>query len=186
MRIISGKFKSRRLVSPPPSIARPTSDRARESLFNILKSLKVDLNKGTYVLDAFAGSGALGLEALSRGAGHITFIEKNQQAAQTIKTNINNLMAEDQCTVVVGDALRPPKAPRPMTLIFLDPPYDQHIEMSCLDALYNQGWINEETLIILETSTKREINLPAFMKLIDQRRYGAALISFITLQHRGS
>ncbi len=130
-------------------------------------------------MDAFAGSGTLGLEALSRGAAHVTFLEKNPHAISVLKENIALLGVSSQCSVMMGDAINPPKAPQPMNLVFLDPPYDQAIEEPCLTALHNQGWINSETLIILETSAKRPLRLPTRAALIDQRRYGAALVSFL-------
>lgn len=184
MRIIAGKFKSRKLVSPPTDSTRPTSDRARESIFNIINSLGSHHLAGAFVLDGFAGSGGLGLEALSRGAAHVIFMEKNLLTARTIHENIANLGVESQCIVIVADATQPPKAPQPMTLIFLDPPYDQHVEDTILLALHHQGWVNAQTLIVLETSTKRPLNLPQNISLIDQRRYGAALISFIKLENK--
>lgn len=180
MRIIAGKFRRRTLL-PPPATTRPTSDRARESIFNIIHSLGNNIIEGTFVLDAFAGSGALGLEALSRGAAHATFLEKSPQAVHTLKENITNLGIAPQCAVIMGDATRPPQAPQPMNLVFLDPPYAEVVEDSCLTALYNQGWIQPQTLIVLETSAKRALNLPSSATLIDQRRYGAALVSFLNL-----
>lgn len=179
MRIIAGKFRSRKLLSPPSTTTRPTSDRARESIFNIINSLNKDKLEDTLVLDAFAGSGALGLEALSRGAAHITFLEKNPHAIHTLKENIALLGISPQCSVITGDTTKPPKAPYPMDLVFLDPPYDQILEEPCLIALHDQGWINSETLIVLETSAKRALSLPTTGALIDQRRYGAALVSFL-------
>ena len=178
MRIIAGKFRHRKLLPPPPT-TRPTSDRARESIFNIIYSLDATTMEGAFILDAFAGSGALGFEALSRGAAHVTFLEKNPQAARILKENIANLDVGSYCSLIVGDATKPPEAPHPATLIFLDPPYDQVPETPCLIALQNQGWIEAKTLIILETSAKRALNLPPNVALIDQRRYGAALISFL-------
>ena len=178
MRIISGKFKSRKLISPSTNLTRPTSDRARESMFNIIQSLKQAFFEDTSVLDAFAGSGALGFEALSRGAKHVTFIENNPQTAKTIKENIANFHSEPYCTLIVGDATKPPKARHPMHLVFLDPPYNLHSEDVCLLVLQEQGWINNETLIILETSQKGTLKLPPNVQLIDQRRYGAALVTF--------
>jgi 16S rRNA (guanine966-N2)-methyltransferase len=178
MRIISGKFRHRKLLPPPPT-TRPTSDRARESIFNIIYSLGTTTIEGTSVLDAFAGSGALGFEALSRGAAHVTFLEKNPQTAHILKENIANLDVTSRCSLIVGDAITPPKALHPVSFIFLDPPYDQVLETPCLIALQNQSWIEAKTLIILETSAKRALSLPSNATLIDQRRYGAALISFL-------
>lgn len=179
MRIIAGKFRSRKLL-PPPSTTRPTSDRARESIFNIINSLgKIKLD-GARVLDAFAGSGALGFEALSRGAAHVTFLEKNPHTISVLKENIALLNVPSQCSVILGDAINLPKAAHSVSLVFLDPPYDQAMEEPCLTALRSQGWITLETLIVLETSAKRAVNLPTKAALIDQRRYGAALVSFLT------
>ena len=180
MRIISGKFKSRKLISPPTNSTRPTSDRARESIFNIINSLQHGLIAGAQVLDACAGTGALGLEALSRGAAFVTFIEKDRRTAQTIKANISMFNADTQCKVIESDVLKVPKSVHPMDLLFFDPPYDQIIEDPCLTFLHDQGWINDQTLIILETSAKRELQLPPKSNLISQRRYGVALISFLT------
>jgi 16S rRNA (guanine966-N2)-methyltransferase len=179
MRIISGKFKSLKLISPPTSSTRPTSDRAREAIFNIINSLQVDALQGARVLDAFAGTGALGLEALSRGASHIVFMESNPLTARTIKENCVKMRADAQCTIIIGDATKPPKSPQPMNLVFLDPPYDQRLEEDCIQALKNQGWVNTQTLIVLEISAKMAPQLPPEVNIIDQRRYGAALISFI-------
>jgi 16S rRNA (guanine966-N2)-methyltransferase len=180
MRIIAGKFRRRTLLTPPAEV-RPTSDRARESLFNVIYSLEDSPLEGASVLDAFAGSGALGLEALSRGAAHVTFLEKNPRVARTLTENIVNLGVGPQCAVMVSDATKPPKAPHPVSLVFLDPPYDQIVEGPCLAALHHQGWIQAHTLIVLETSAKRALSLPQQAALIDQRRYGAALISFLRL-----
>lgn len=179
MRIIAGKYKNHGILSPPTPATRPTSDRARESIFNIINSLDRDLLVGGFVLDAFAGSGALGLEALSRGASQVTFMESNPKSFQTLQANIAKLKAESHCKPLLVDVLKPPRAPQPMNIVFLDPPYDQRVETPCLGALNAQGWIDAKTLIILEISSKRELNLPLTVNLIDQRRYGAALISFL-------
>lgn len=181
MRIIAGKFRSRRLLAPSTPTTRPTSDRARESIFNMISALEGNSLDGAPILDAFAGSGALGLEALSRGGGHVTFLEQDPRAVGVLKENIANLRVESLCTVITGDATKPPKAGQPVNFIFLDPPYDQMIEGSCLTALRNQGWIQSHTLVILETSAKRALSLPPGVALINQRRYGAALVSFLKL-----
>lgn len=178
MRIIGGKFRKRKLIMPPASLTRPTSDRTREAVFNILNSLNEGMGNDTLVLDAFAGSGALGLEALSRGAAHVTFMENNSQVTQVLKQNIASLQVEASCTLILADTTHPPKSPCPMGLIFLDPPYRQRLEASCLNALQTQGWIGKDTLIILETSSKQSPHIPEDFHLMDQRRYGAALVSF--------
>lgn len=184
MRIIAGEYRRRTLRLPPPCLTRPTSDRAREAIFNIIYSLDDKIFKNSFVLDAFAGSGALGLEALSRGASQVTFFEKNPQAMRILKSNIATLQVETHCSVFLRDAIKPPKASNPMNLVFLDPPYGQNLEIPCLKALQAQGWIHGDTLIVLETSSKDPACLPNTpqISLIGQRSYGAALISFLKLK----
>jgi 16S rRNA (guanine966-N2)-methyltransferase len=179
MRIIGGKFRSRKLSIPSHPLTRPTSDRTREAIFNILNSLEGGINADTLVLDAFAGSGALGLEALSRGAAHATFIERDPQAMKVVKQNVSTLQVNASCTLILADATHPPFAPLPMGLIFLDPPYRQNLEGPCLNALQAKGWIGKHTIIILETWSKQPLPAPDGFYLVDQRRYGGALISFL-------
>lgn len=179
MRIIAGKFRRRQLLPPPPEV-RPTLGRVRESIFHIIHSLGISL-EGICVLDAFAGSGALGFEALSRGAAHVTFLENNPHVAHVLKENATRLKVVSSCSVIMGDATKPPQASQAATLIFLDPPYDQILETPCLTALHHQGWIQPHTLVVLETPAKRALSLPSATQLIQQRRYGLALISFLNL-----
>ncbi|MCC6428808.1 MAG: RsmD family RNA methyltransferase [Phycisphaerales bacterium] len=123
MRIIAGEFRSRKLLSPPDAeITRPIPDRVKESLFGLLRGHI----EGSMVFDGFAGSGAFGLEALSRGAARCTFVERDRTAADLLRRNIENLGVEDRAELVVGDALGPgalARCPRPATIVFLDPPY---------------------------------------------------------------
>ncbi len=123
MRIIAGEFKSRRLVTPrDDSTTRPIPDRVKVSLFGLLRGHC----EGASVFDGFAGTGAIGLEAISRGAARCVFVEKDKDAAAMLRQNIDGLGAQDRCELVVGDALGPgslARAPRPLTLAFLDPPY---------------------------------------------------------------
>src|SRR5438874_2516489 len=121
MRIVGGELRGRVLQAPPGQDTRPTSEKVREAIFNILPDLM-----DREVLDLFAGTGALGLEALSRGAEHVTFVEKSRNVAQVLKANIDKLALADRTRVVTGDALqmiKRPLAQRPYSLVFLDPPY---------------------------------------------------------------
>ena len=177
MHIIAGEFRSRKLLLPPATATRPTSGRARGAIFNIIQSLGKEFIQQALVLDAFAGSGALGLEALSRGAAKATFIESNPGVIKILRQNILNLQVSPRCSVIQADASLPPKASHPVQLVFLDPPYGQGLEMPCLSALHKLGWISPQSLIILETS-KEPAPTPEFI-ITDQRRYGAAVISFI-------
>ncbi len=124
MRIIAGEFRSRRLLSPPEDWAlRPLPDRVKESLFALLRG---HCEGGVFV-DAFAGTGSFGIEAISRGAARCVFIERDRRHAELLRTNITNLRAEDRAEVVVSDALglgALARCPRPTTVVFLDPPYD--------------------------------------------------------------
>lgn len=123
MRIIAGEFRSRRLHTPKDaSVTRPMPDRVRESLFGLLRGH----TEGATVIDLFAGTGSVGLEAVSRGASRCVLVEKDRQIAQILKRNIEMLGVEDRCELVVGDALGPgalARCPRPVNLVFMDPPY---------------------------------------------------------------
>lgn len=124
MRIIAGEFRSRKLLSPPEgSVTRPLPDRVKESIFSLLRGHC----EGAQVFDAFAGTGAFGLEAVSRGAARCVFIERDRDVADLLRRNVATLGAGDRCEVAVGDALGPgalARCPRPATIIFLDPPYN--------------------------------------------------------------
>src|SRR5687767_13592950 len=123
MRIIAGEFRSRNIVSPKGERTRPTSDRARESLFNVLAH-SIDL-EGAYVLDLFAGSGALGFEALSRGASNVTFVEHFLAAREAIEANVRALNVKERTTILKQDVYKwLPEAAGPFDLVFADPPYD--------------------------------------------------------------
>lgn len=159
MRIIAGLFKGRSLQCPPQTVTRPTSDRARESIFNILSHLEVFNFDGSVVLDLFAGSGAMGLEALSRGAARATFVELNPVARQVITQNIQALKVGSQVDVLGIDALNLPTTHMCADLIFLDPPYFQDLETPTFDQLIAKGWTRPGTIIVLETSKKTKLDL---------------------------
>ncbi|MFG0330126.1 MAG: 16S rRNA (guanine(966)-N(2))-methyltransferase RsmD [Phycisphaerales bacterium] len=123
MRIIAGQYKSRRILPPPDAKTRPITDRVKEALFNHLRGR----TEGAHVVDLFSGTGSVGLEALSRGAARVLFVEKSRPASNLLKRNIESLGAGDECAVYVGDALGPAwlaRAPRPIDLVFCDPPYE--------------------------------------------------------------
>lgn len=160
MRIISGLFKGRTLQRPPESITRPTSDRVRESVFNILLHLDDFEFEGAYVLDLFAGSGAMGLEALSRGAERAIFVDKNPVARQVITQNVRHLKVEEKVHIASYDALNLPEAGKPTDLIFIDPPYFQELESKVLAQLTLKHWTKQGTVIVLETSKKTILEFP--------------------------
>ena len=145
LRIVGGVHRGRRLTAPPGETVRPTSDRAREALFNILSHGSFAAGglpfAGRPVLDAFAGTGALGLEALSRGASAAVFIENGRDALATLRRNIAALGEEDRAHIVAADATRPARAAMVCAAAFLDPPYRSGLAGPALSALAGAGWL---------------------------------------------
>jgi 16S rRNA (guanine966-N2)-methyltransferase len=174
MRIVAGAWRGRRLVAPPGTATRPTADRVRQALFDMLLHAPWG-GRGTLeqarVLDAFAGTGALGLEALSRGAAHATFVEHDRAALAALRANIAACGADDRASVLPGDATRlPPGAP--FSLIFLDPPYGQGLVEAALAALARNGRLAPGALAVAELG-RREPLTPAGEALAE-RTHGAA------------
>lgn len=174
MRIVAGKFRGKQLSSPADDSIRPTSDRARESMFNILGSRLGPVLEGKRVLDLFAGTGALGLEALSRGAAHVTFVENGRAAQKLLRENIRLCGAEAATQILPRDARKPGPAPAPCTLVFLDPPYGKSLGEQALAAAMAQGWLTDDALVVWEESAP--VTPPAGLTLLDERRYGDTVI----------
>lgn len=178
MRIIGGEWRGRRLASvgagDTAAHLRPTSDRTRESLFNILVNRFGDPITGARVLDVFAGTGALGLEALSRGAAGVVFLENGRKSQTILRENLRLLNTEAK--IVARDARRPGPCPdAPFDLVFLDPPYGKGLGEQALDAL--RDWIAPEALVVWEESKQPEI--PPWLQQDDQRRYGDTVITIL-------
>lgn len=180
MRIVGGSHKGRRLSAPEGRGTRPTSDRARESLFNILAHSPLVELAGALVIDAFAGSGALGLEALSRGAEHAWFLERDNAALATIRTNVTELRVEAQTTILRTDATKPPPAIRPCTLALVDAPYDKDLSAPCLAALAARGWLAPGALAMVEVAARETLTAPTGFTIEDERTYGAARVVFLS------
>lgn len=183
MRIIGGRLHGRPLVAPEGRDAvRPTSDRTREAVFNILMH-RFQGQGFTFfdarTLDAFAGTGAMGLEALSRGAGRVTFLEQDGQALAALAANVQAMKVEREVDVVKGDATRPPPAPSAHELVFLDPPYDQDLLLPALAALARQGWLAPDALCVAEHRFTEDLEAPDGFEVLDERRYGKAKVTFL-------
>jgi len=178
MRIVGGNHRGRPITVPEGDTVRPTSDRARESLFNILEHGRWAASgspiAGARVLDAFAGTGALGLEALSRGAGHVTFLELAPLALEAIKLNVAALKEGPRVSILRGDAVAPARAAQACSLVFLDPPYGKSIAPPTLKNLVAAGWIAADAIVVLEVGAKEEFAAPDGFTIEDERRYGAA------------
>jgi 16S rRNA (guanine966-N2)-methyltransferase len=162
---------------------RPTSDRAREALFNILSHGRFAASGLPFtsrpVLDAFAGTGALGLEALSRGASAAVFIENGREALAALRRNVVSLGEEDRAHIVAGDATRPPRASMVCTVAFLDPPYRSGLASPALSALASAGWLAPDALAVVEVAAREELPVPARFATVDERVYGAARLVFL-------
>lgn len=180
MRVIAGKYKGAGLKRPPETITRPTTDRIREAIFNVLCHTPDFSFHDAKVLDVFAGSGALGVEALSRGAEKVFFVEKHPQALQVIRENIIKLRIESQCQLLAIDVQRLPKALVPMDMVFMDPPYHKGLELSTLEILRSLGWVNSATWIILEADKETKIMFEEKKFLIKTlRNYGRTSIYIV-------
>ena len=186
LRIIAGAHRGRKLIAPEGKEIRPTSARAREALFNILMhSVEnedgTSLLQGARVLDAFAGTGALGLEALSRGAGFVTFMDASPQAMKAVSENLRAMMELPKAAMVRADATKPPASRQPCSLVFLDPPYRSGLIPTALTALREKNWFAPDVLICAELAAKEDLDLPEGFSAQDERRYGAAKVVLIRL-----
>ncbi len=177
--IRGGKFKNKKLLTPDTDV-RPTSDKIRQAIFNVIEhnSIAPDLNNAK-ILDAFAGTGALGLEAISRGAAHGCFMEKNPAVKKVLAENLN--IASAQTTLLNADACAPPAAPETMDFIFLDPPYGRNLLPPAIMALHQTGWIGVQTLLIIESDADEVITMPDGFEILDERKYGRTQIRFAQL-----
>jgi len=179
MRIIAGELRGRKLAAPKGDATRPTADRARETLFAMLTSRLGDF-EGLQVADLFAGSGALGLEALSRGAAHCLFVENDRAALDVIRANITALGAQAKTRVEAGSVTQLRAANRPLDLILADPPYHSGAGEVALDRLLRLGWIGPETWIALETSAKEDVAIKG-LEVEAERRVGKGKLSLLRI-----
>jgi 16S rRNA (guanine966-N2)-methyltransferase len=172
VRIVAGKHRGRRIDAPDGWDVRPTSDRVRESLFSILCQGAATLPEDTRVLDVFAGSGALGLEALSRGADFATFMDKDPRSVEQISENVSDLKEVPRARVLRQDATRPGHGGAPCNLVFLDPPYKQGLAPIALETLAADGWIAEGAQVVVELSKKESFEVPDDFTVDQERTYG--------------
>lgn len=179
MRIVAGLHRGRRLAAP--AAIRPTADRVRETLFNVLAHNPLGgalALPEARVVDAFAGSGALGLEALSRGAARATFLESDAAALDAIRANIATLKEEARTEVLRGDATRPPRG-RAATLLLMDPPYGKGLAAPALKALADADWLAPDALAVLELGAQDEFTPPPGFEVVDERRIGDGRLVFL-------
>ena len=165
MRVIAGKWRGRRLQAPKGEATRPTADRVRETLFSMLTSRIGDF-EGLAVGDFFAGSGALGIEALSRGAAHCVFVEQDRAALEALRGNIALLGAA--ADVRAGSVLALGPAPAPLDLLLLDPPYGSGAGVVALERMLRLGWIGPASWISLETAAKEAAEVKGLIAVVDR------------------
>ena len=179
MRIVAGDWRGRKLVAPKGDLTRPTADRTRETLFSMLAS-RLGSFEGLRVADLFAGSGALGLEALSRGAASCLFVEQESEAVKAIRANIDTLDARTRSTVQQASVMTLGPAKAAHDLILLDPPYGTGAGEVALDRMVRLGWIDASTWIALETGADEEPRVKA-LDCVAERRVGKARLWLLRL-----
>jgi 16S rRNA (guanine966-N2)-methyltransferase len=180
MRIVAGQWRGRPLRAPDGETTRPTADRTRETLFSMLVSRLGSFEELT-VADLFAGSGALGLEALSRGAASAVFVEQDPAAIRTLRANIAALQAQPQSEVRAASVLSLGPAKAPIDLLLMDPPYGSGAGIVALERLARLGWIGEATWVSLETHID-EVVAPKDFSIEADRKVGRARISLLRLK----
>jgi 16S rRNA (guanine966-N2)-methyltransferase len=162
MRIVAGKFRGLSLATPKDERVRPTSDRVREALFNVLAHNDFGVGfkiEGARVLDLFAGTGALGLEALSRGARYVLFVDDHHESRGLIRRNVG-----------LGDM--PPNAGGPFDLVFMDPPYRKGLVAQALASIDGGGWLTPHAVVIAEMAEDEMFAAPDWVESLDERVYG--------------
>ena len=180
MRIVGGALRGRRLAGPKFFSIRPTSDRLRETIFDILGHAYAGTIEGAAVIDLFAGAGALGLEALSRGAARALFVDHGAEARALLRQNIEALGLGGVTRVFRRDATRlglAPKAER-FGLAFLDPPYGQNLAPPALAELGRGGWLAPDALVVIEEAASAAVGLPEGFREEESRRYGDTQVVF--------
>jgi 16S rRNA (guanine966-N2)-methyltransferase len=180
MRIVAGRLRGRTIAGPSDDSIRPTSDRLRETIFNILAHAYDDAITDAAVIDLFAGTGAMGFEALSRGARRALFVDDGANARALLRANVDALGLGGETRIFRRDARRLGDAPpgEQFSVAFLDPPYGQHLAEQALMALRDGHWLTPEAIIVVEESLESEVEMPTGYRLLETRGYGGTKILF--------
>ncbi|HEY0105844.1 MAG TPA: 16S rRNA (guanine(966)-N(2))-methyltransferase RsmD [Rhizomicrobium sp.] len=186
MRITGGQFRGRALAEPPDNRVRPTSDKVRQAIFNILAHNDFDFAlEGAKVIDLFAGTGALGLEGLSRGAGSVLFVDDSAESRALIRRNVETLNLTGATKLWRRDATdlgpRTAGAGGPFQLAFLDAPYRKGLSARALASLINGCWLAPGALAVVETAADETLQPPAGMDLLDRRSYGETALYILAV-----
>jgi 16S rRNA (guanine966-N2)-methyltransferase len=186
MRIIGGRLRSRPLAGPKSQSVRPTSDRLREALFNILAHAYGDPVQAARVLDLFAGTGALGLEAVSRGAAFALFVDEGVEARALLRANIETLGLGGVTRIFRRDATRlgPAHPLEPFSLVFLDPPYGEGLAEKALISARDGGWLKPQALIVVEEAADAGVTAPEGFEELERRQYDDTEFTFLRSRSR--
>ena len=184
MRIVGGKYRGRTLAAPKSQAVRPTADRLREALFNVLAHGYGDPVSDARVLDLFAGTGALGLEALSRGAAFVLFVDDGAEARALLRANVDALGAGGATKVYRRDATRlgPAHPMPPFALAFLDPPYGKGLAEQALISAREGGWLSPGALAVVEEAADVKFAAPEGFDELERREYGDTQLVFLRLR----
>ena len=172
MRIVAGTFGGRKIHVPKGRDIRPTTDKIRGAIFNALQSRGAV--EGARVIDCFCGTGALGLEAISRGAERCVFIDNSRSSLDVAKENAAALGVKEEARFILKDAARlgpRPEGIPPATLVFIDPPYGEDLIAPALDVLHGSGWLAEGAILVLESGKKDRMTIPSVYETLDERIY---------------
>jgi 16S rRNA (guanine966-N2)-methyltransferase len=181
MRVVGGRLRGRALSAPDSQAIRPTADRLRETLFNILTHAYADPVSGARVLDLFAGTGALGIEAASRGAEFVLFIDDSAKARALLRENVATLGLGGTTRIFRRDAtkLGPAHPLEPFTLALLDPPYAQGLAEKALASARDGGWLTADALVVVEEAANAKFAAPAGFTEVERRRYDETELIFL-------
>lgn len=182
MRITGGLHRSRKLETPKGNAVRPTSDKVRQAVFNMLNSRGVV--QDAVVLDAFCGTGALGLEALSQGAQFCSFFDVSRESVALCKFNIAALKEEEKSRVMIGDVTKAKPRPAdmmPATLVFLDPPYHKNLVPQAIQSLADNNWLSEDAFFVIETAKDEVLQMP-LLDIQAEKIYGDTKIILANLK----
>jgi 16S rRNA (guanine966-N2)-methyltransferase len=180
VRIVGGEFRGRALAAPRSQSIRPTGDRTREAVFNVIAHNHPGRLEGARVLDLFAGTGALGLEALSRGAAHCVFIEESAEGRGLIRTNVEAMGLQGRTRIFRRDATSIGEVGTimPFNLVFADPPYGKGLGERALAAALAGGWLKADSLVLVEEAAASPFQPPAGLSLVERRSYGDTVVTF--------
>ena len=187
MRIIGGKFKGKKILQPKNNQTRPLKDLTKESIFNILNhsnKFKISV-ENSIVLDLFSGVGSFGLECLSRGARHVTFVENYSGVLSILKNNLNNLNISEKYEIIEEDLISNfpiKKIRQKFNIIFLDPPYKEKRLPNIIDDIFQKKILNKNGIIVIHRHKKENDKFSKNFKILDEKKYGISKILFGTLK----